>query len=107
MSKITAREELYDHLKYLIGHDDANKLIDQFKNEILKDTNFYEMRNKDIQHLKEKIISSVYDMPPYCYHNIEIYNQISNSFVVESRPMIDRVEVINSIKNITDKEVII
>lgn len=106
MSKITIREELYDHLKYLIGNDDANKLIEKYKDEILKETNFYEVRNKAIQELKEKMISNIYTLSPYCQKEIEIYDQKSNSFDYEIRSMVDRVEVINLIKNICDKEVI-
>ena len=99
-NKITARKELYDHLKYLVGHEEANKMIDEYKEEILNETNFYELRSKIAEQIKEEFIKNINELIPHSYRKIIIYE---NGYArPESREQVDKVDVINIIDKAVD-----
>lgn len=102
---ITAREELFNHLKYLIKPSEASNLIDEYKDEILNDINYYTTREKILEEVKrgliEEIDSSPLSLVP-SFRTIKVYTR--NGIKHETREQIDKVEVIKLIENFKLKE---
>lgn len=97
---VTARKELYDHLKYLVGHDDANKMIDEYKEEILNEIDYYEIGQKILDDLKRELIEEINSSP---VSFMPILRKVvvcdERGFIEETRNHIDSTEVIKLIKN--------
>ena len=79
---ITARDELYNHLKHLITEYEAKRMIDEYKEEFIKD-------------FKEKLIDEVLSLPP------DIVTEINcGSDGKKNRPLIDFAKISKLIREI-------
>lgn len=108
---VTARKELYDHLKYLVGSDEANKMINEYKKEILEEINFYKLRNRLIGQLKEKLIETITEeLHTNCFKSVQILRRhvpyARYTEECETHALVDKTEVIETIKDVLDREII-